>query len=429
MLGLWPILPIVIDDQELGNRYPLQFEEHVDNIVAALEHRDRVCQIGILNLSRSMLRIFTEMMQEPFPALTCLYLDSESEAPILLSDSFLGGSAPHLRSLTLANIPFPSLPILLLTTKELVQLRLWSVSDSGYISAAAMVICLSSLTRLEDLEIRFNFRSLPDGSNQRPSSLRCVDLPTLAHFNFLGTNEYIEELVATINAPLLQDIFVAFFDGPLQVFDTSKLNQFIGRAEKFKMFHRAVVEFDRGALPQFSLFEDPVKGATLQFMVSCTPPDQQLLSLAALSSSPSSPLRPSSFERLEIPNGFTSREYMKKIRWLELLQPFTSAKDLYLGSVVAPRITRMLRDFARISTAEVLPSLQHIFVQDSRKLEALLEFIGPFIAARQLFGRPVALHRWDELQKDDGGEEDDGVEEDEDEEEYDGEEDDVWVAF
>lgn len=440
MLGLWPVLPIVIDDQELGSRSLWLPEDYVDNIVAALELRDRVCQISFVNLLRSRFRVFTTILQESFPALTRLYIDSASASPMLRADSFLGGSAPHLRSLTLASIPFPSLPTLLLTTKDLVELRLWSIPESGYISAAAMVTCLSSLTRLENLEIRFDFPSLPDGSSQRPSSLTLIDLPALTHFEFLGTNEYIEKLVARINAPLLEDVFVAFFG---DLFDLSQFNQFIGRAEKFKILRRAVVDFDRSAFPQFSLFEDPVNGSTVQLLVACTPPQRQLLSLEALSSSPSNPLRPSSIERVEIQNGFTTSAYwnadLKKFRWLELLQPFTSAKNLYLGSVMAPHVMRKMRGFTGESTAEVLPALQNIFIQECQRFEALRESIGPFIADRQVFGHPVTVHRWEGIQKDDGAEEDGGGEGDDDEEEDDaleeeddggedddGEEDDVW---
>ena len=91
---------------------------------------------------------------------------------------------------------------------------------------------------------------------------------------------------------------------------------------------------------------------------------------------------------------------MTDVRWLEILLPFTSAKDLYLGNRIAPHIMRILRGLAGESTIEVLPELQHIFVQDCQQLEALHESIGPFITARQLFGHPVTVHRWEELQKD-----------------------------
>jgi hypothetical protein len=152
--------------------------------------------------------------------------------------------------------------------------------------------------------------------------------------------------------------------------------------------------------------------------------------MAAVSSSPSNPLQPSSFERVEIPNGFTSPYWnsdFKKFRWLELLQPFTSAKDLYLGSIIAPHVTRKMRGLTGESTAEVLPALQNIFIQEFRRSKALRESIGPFMVDQQLFGHPVTVHHWEGLQKDDGGE-DEEDEEDEEEEEEDGggEDGEIW---
>ena len=408
-LGLWPTLPIVIDGVEL-NRYNKLPEQHVDRIVAALEHRDRVCQISFTSIPLILIPTFIEMMEESFPSLTHLYLNfnSEAESPMLHSDSFLGGSAPHLRSLNLSGIPFPSLPTLLSTSKDLIELHLWRVPTSGYISPVAMATCLSSLTRLESLKLGLSPQS-SHSSNHLPPSLTRIDLPTLTYFAFFGTNAHMEDLVAWINAPLLQDIVISFYLDP--PFNISQLNQFIGRVENFKILHRAVVDIeDPARFPQFSLFEDPVDGATLKLLVPCSLSEYQLLSLVALSSSPSSPLRPSYFERLDIPNGFKPLEYrndMEAVRWPELLQPFTSTKNLYLGNRNAPYIARVLQGLAVEGTVEVLPALQHIFLQDCQQFEELSESIGTFIAARQLFGRPVAIHRWEGFQKHDSQEEDD----------------------
>jgi len=95
MLGIWPTLPIVIDDQELG-RHRQPRAEHVDNITAALEHRNRVYQISLGNIPLSLFPIFAAMMQESFPSLTRLQLGSEDESPVIRPDSFLGGSSPRL---------------------------------------------------------------------------------------------------------------------------------------------------------------------------------------------------------------------------------------------------------------------------------------------------------------------------------------------
>jgi len=60
----------------------------------------------------------------PFPELTKLQLFSGGETPPVAPDSFLGGSAPHLRIFELDSIPFPGLPKLLLSATHLDNLDL-----------------------------------------------------------------------------------------------------------------------------------------------------------------------------------------------------------------------------------------------------------------------------------------------------------------
>ena len=71
--------------------------------------------------------------------------------------SFLGGSAPGLQTLWLDGIPFPELPMLLLTATHLNTLDLRNIPYSGYISPEAMVAALSVLTRLKSLQIGFEY--------------------------------------------------------------------------------------------------------------------------------------------------------------------------------------------------------------------------------------------------------------------------------
>jgi hypothetical protein len=95
-------------------------------------------------------------MQVTFPALTDLSIRSCTNLnTVSFSESFLGGSAPNLRSLNLARITFPALPKLLLSSPGLVHLSLFDVPHSGDVSSDAVVEFLSSLAKLETLEINF----------------------------------------------------------------------------------------------------------------------------------------------------------------------------------------------------------------------------------------------------------------------------------
>jgi hypothetical protein len=134
-LDVWPALPIVISGS--CRSYTCN-----DNIKAALEHNDRVCQIE-LSLMWELGNIF-EALKEPFPELTVLKLHSTGTPdPILLyPDHYLGGTT-HLRSLSLTCIPIPGLPNLLLSSTDLVDLRLMEISIPFFVSHE-MVTALSA---------------------------------------------------------------------------------------------------------------------------------------------------------------------------------------------------------------------------------------------------------------------------------------------
>lgn len=68
----------------------------VSNIMAALEQRNRVRKICMNGIPESLMKKFTAI-RVPFPMLTGLELASTGEKPPVISDSFLSGSAPHLR--------------------------------------------------------------------------------------------------------------------------------------------------------------------------------------------------------------------------------------------------------------------------------------------------------------------------------------------
>src|SRR6266446_3549954 len=123
-------------------------------------------------------------MQEPFPALTHLDLRTTDEKQIV-SNSFLGGSAPNLRDLGLSRVPFLGLPKLLSSATHLVTIYLYNIPHSGYITPEAMATALSALTRLESFWLDFQSpRSCPGrGRRHAPPPTRSV-LPALTEFNF-----------------------------------------------------------------------------------------------------------------------------------------------------------------------------------------------------------------------------------------------------
>jgi len=204
----------------------------------------------------------------------------------------LGGSAPRLRTLVLRSIPFPSMPKLLLSANGLVTLTLVDIPDSGYTPPDAMANALTVMTRLETLHLQFRSpRSHPDPeSRPLPPPTRFV-LPALTKLIFKGVHEYLEDLLARIDAPLLHYLYVQFFMD--LNFGVPPLHRLMGHAEEFRAFdHAEVLIFNQSI--QLSLY--PKTGVVdyhelleLQINIVCRELDWQLSSLAQVCS-PSFPL-------------------------------------------------------------------------------------------------------------------------------------------
>ncbi|KAH9028410.1 hypothetical protein EDB84DRAFT_1563134 [Lactarius hengduanensis] len=174
-----------------------------DDVIAALEYPDRVRNVGI-SVTRSLLGKMAAAMQESFPILTHLWLSSDDGNVPVLPKTFLGGSAPRLRVAHLEGIPFPAFPTLLSLATDLVNLQLLNISKTGFVSPDAMVAGLTTLTMLETLSIEFQSPTPLPYRKCPPPSMR-VPFPSFVTFNFRGDSEYLEGLVARIDAPLLKN--------------------------------------------------------------------------------------------------------------------------------------------------------------------------------------------------------------------------------
>ena len=232
-LDVWPPLPIVI-------WVPCHEKWVDDNIYAALGHNDRICSINVSIVPGSQAENVWEALQQPFPVLETLRLAFEDTILPVLSDSVLGGSAPSLETLTLDRIPFPGLPKILLSATHLVILELWDIPPSGYFSPEVIVTCLSVSTRLKRIAIHFDGLPIYPDRGGPPPQTRTL-FPVLDSLRFTGPSEYLENLVARIDVPLLNNLLIIFFHQ--LIFDTPQLNQFISRTPKFNAHNKPDVHF------------------------------------------------------------------------------------------------------------------------------------------------------------------------------------------
>ena len=386
-LDVSPALPLRIEGG-VGNT------EELDNIVAVLERSNRVYHIDLADYS-SYLEDILAPMQEPFPELTYLRLFS-TEAATVVPDSFLGGYAPpRLRELTLDGIPFPGLPKLLLSPTQLTYLLLFNIPHSGYFSPEAISTTLSTLTSLRHLVLKFQSpRSLPDGESRHPPPLLRSVLPALRTLRFKGVGEYLEDLVARIDAPRLYSLTITMFNQIL--FDTPHFIQFVSRTPTLKALKKARLAF-RNDAAAVVLSSPPDGYKELEVEILCRQSDWQVSSLEQVCNLCLPSL--SALEDLNIHENLKSppdwRDNIENTLWLEVLRPFSGVTNLYLSEKLAPSIAAALQELVGSRTMEALPALQNIFLEGLQPSGPVQDGIVNLVPARELSGHPITVSLWE----------------------------------
>jgi hypothetical protein len=378
MLDVWPPLPIQI-------HYFSVDPQVEDNITAALEHPNRLRTISLRGKAIPLEHLVA-VMQEPFPELESLSLHIEGIVPVF-PNTFLDGSAPRLRSLHLTRIPFRTLPRLLLSTNDLVDLSLLKIPHSGYISPETMVTCISALTSLTYLSIGFESpTSRPDPTTRHPPPLIRAVLPALTNFDFHGVSEYLEDLMAQIDAPLLHCVVILFFNQ--LVFDIQQLTRFIGHAPALMPYYSASIYFWVNSVTITFLPRRPSSiHASLSFNIFCGAVDWQVSSVTQICNQLSFVL--SRIERLSIDEqGWTLQDNIDDTQWLELFQPFTAVRTLLILNNALSPVWSGLRGLSGGSAMQVLPALEELKLP---WFHSSGYSNWPFVIARQCSDPPLVV--------------------------------------
>ena len=393
-LDIWPALPLII----AGN----MTSSGMDNVITALGKINRLREVFLSGLDGKGLEKVLTTMQVPFPELTSLRLFSTAAGETLpvipIPDSFLGGSAPRLRSFELSGISFPELPKVLMFAINLVHLRLFDIPHSGYISPEAMIALLSALSNLESFQLRFRFTEsldFSDEESQRPPPSKHSTLPSLKRLYFQGASGYLEELVAGVDAPRLDCLRITFFNGVDSDSDCPLLAQFINCTPTFRELDEAHVQFHDDTAnvtlrsrTSKSGFDD------LRINIWCNEPDWQLMCIGEVWNSSLHPI--SKVEDLFLKHEYSELVWdiniTEAIYWLELLRRFTAVKNLYLSKEITPCIViaHRLHQLKGGRMTELLPSLRNIFVKDLEPSDGLA---WRYVSA--VLGRPITISVWD----------------------------------
>jgi F-box-like len=365
-------------------------EGHFDNFFAALERRDRVrdIRVRVISLPRLEWERISTVAQGPFPALTSLEV---SQSDGLASGDIFFNAAPNLQLLSLRGF---SIPRRLGSATHLRSLDLFNIPSSGYMPPETMATCLSALSQLESLTVNFEPpMPRPKQRNRPVPPPTRFTLPALTSFDFRGVSEYLEVLTARIDPPALEHFDVMFFHQ--LVFDIPQIVQFLGHQD-----------FNLCRLPSLVLrFEVPLYASiigcdgsrSVVYRILCDRFDRQVSSIAQICNQIVS-FR-SSVESLNIwcylegiPH---SEDDVDPIAWLQLFHSFTSVKSLQIAAELEPSIAHTLQGLSEESAAKVFPSLGNLSIVGDVSLadETTQQGIQSFVAAHQHSGRPVTVSR------------------------------------
>ncbi|KAH9029649.1 hypothetical protein EDB85DRAFT_1507572 [Lactarius pseudohatsudake] len=265
-LDSWPVtLPLAIDyssDSRLTH-------EDKDSVIYALRRTSRVRRVDIL-AKGPLLEKVAAVMQKSFPMLTHLDLaiawDPESgDVPPVIPERFLGGSAQSLQYFRLGRASFPQLATFLRSARNLITLKVEDIFQSGYISPEDLVGSLAVLTRLKTLSITFDEVTLSssDERTDRPDPPMRVTLPALTAFHYKGHSKYLEDFLAQIDTPRVDNLRIEYFS--TYGIQTTQLTRFLDRTETLKLdqFNRARLTFDCDT-PKFKLYSNCPQGKRYQ---------------------------------------------------------------------------------------------------------------------------------------------------------------------
>jgi len=303
----------------------------------------------------------------------------------------LGGFSPCLRIVRLNGVPFPALPHVLSSAKDLVELELRNTPTEGYISPMAMVAGLSALARLERVSIEFRSEGVFDQMSQFPHPRSHIILPALTHFSFRGPTEYVEDFVSRIQAPSLYGVNLTFNQ---ILSNIPELIWFVKRTEKLMSFNQAGIEFSSKDA-KLSL-RSSEREFYLVLRIVCNVLEDQVSSLAQICSRLDSVVSP--VELLDLEEKGWQQQYirdrMDTRRWAELFQIFTTVNTLRMATESVALAWRVLQ---AKQSMDIFPALCDLYVDGGGDSLFFQEVLIRLLSEHKHLGHiaTVAVHIWE----------------------------------
>ena len=385
-LHYWPTLPIIVQFggvPDLDSPVPRDW----GHIVAALKQPRRVSSVS-LTVTKSLLQKISTF-SEPFSELEELVLLPQVNLQLSLPLTFQWGT--RLRKLHTTRIDFPSFLWRLTPSRNLVDIQLHDISDSTYMPPELLLITLSRMTHLQSLSLHF-LSSTNHVSIRSPWTVEPVFLPSLTRLDFRGMSVYLARLVATLDAPYLEDIKVIFLE--YSTFDFSILSKFVNRIELHKSYCQARLLSSEHAI-SISLVQTGTS-MHLELELPYQPLSVQLYLMAQICGCFSDPLF--DVEGLRVSTVHPIRSWGSHIYsrpwqgpWLDLIKSFKGVKWFHVSGNLSRDILQSLHlPDGRHET--MLPALYKLYTPHPGSREApLRETVVSVMISRCLSGHPIAV--------------------------------------
>jgi hypothetical protein len=392
-----PPLPLVVDYKTVHkiSGVTILTEQDELGIYHALRLHDRVRHID-LNLPPLILHKVLVLMDQHFLILEHLSLSFTTSNDITptLPESFL---APNLRHLALPSVSSPKQLRFLISTVSLVTLKLSDIKTPSYFCPKLLVARLRSLPHLKELSIEFSI-PVPRPSAERElldEQRTPVTLPSLTDLRFKGVGAYLEFLIAQIEVPLLERLWITLLN---QIaFALPHLSHLINITEAFK-FPRAVVGFNLNEVYVTTMLHGSGRSGWVErgpfFLgVICEGLGERIDCAAQICHALIPAL--SGVERfalhcdhLYVPTELRSGA-IDSTTWHKLLRSFIGLKELRMDYQFLEGLSRALQVDEVGSDPRFLPNLWRIVAPDN--------LFASFIYTRRVVGRPVQFLQLFEL--------------------------------
>ena len=383
-------MPLVI---EYGNNTTAWVQHDEENISTGLQQHGRIRRLVLQGPSPSLRTCLVEL-NEHFPQLEYLSITSttKEEASLVLPGTF---RAPNLRHLAFHDVGLPGQLSLSASATALVTLTLTHIPALFYFHPGHLITQLRELPYLEELSIGFAV-PMPRPSSEGkllPMPISRVTLPILKRFTFRGVVVYLENLVAQIYTPLLEQLNITLL---FQLaFTLVNLTQFIPTIERLRCLSASVL-FERNRASIVTSNGDSRDGGGLTISIICMSLDWQIDATTQVCGALAQVL--SSIEELtldleddmeEAGIPFDRENALDGTLWRELLLQFRGVRRLHIDSALTSELSDALTSDAAGLDLELLPDLQDLEVQ--LEFDHAHNAFSTFIETRECAGRLVRL--------------------------------------